>query len=411
MTKRSIETQFVHAGERRPLPQGLPNSTPIFANSTFGYESMEQADKVFSGELKDYIYTRYGNPTVEAFQDAICVLEGGAVARAYASGMAALHAALLATDLTAESYVIASRDLYGASFDLLYKVFGAFAVKTQLVDFNDLDDLRRKTQELKPRVLLAETISNPLLKVLDIAAVAKIAHSVGAKFIVDSTFATPYLARPIEFGADFVVHSATKYLGGNADATGGVVVARDAADEPALTSAMKLAGGILSVWEAHSISRGLKTLALRLEKQCSNAERLADHLSGRDDIARVYYPKFAGDGLAEKVMRRPHYGALLSIVLKDDTREAAWLFMNSLKLCVRATTLGDVFTTVSHSASSSHRELTEKRRNALGISEGLVRISVGIENVDDILADIEQALERSKGKQGKSEKGKREKAA
>ena len=363
---------------------------------------MEEADKVFSGELKDYIYVRYGNPTVEAFQEAIRVLEGGAVARAYASGMAALHAALLASDLTAGSYIIASRDLYGASFDLIYNIFGVFGVKTQLVDFSDLDDLRRKTEELRPRVLLAETISNPLLKVLDVAAVAEIAHSVGAKFIVDSTFATPYLTRPIEFGADLVVHSATKYLGGNADATGGAVIARDAADEPALTSAMKLAGGILSVWEAHSISRGLKTLALRLDKQCANAEYLANHLSGRDDISKVYYPKFANNGLAEKVLRRPHYGALLSIVLKDDTREAAWAFMNSLELVVRATTLGDVFTTVSHSASSSHRELTEKRRNALGITEGLIRISVGIENVEDILADIEQALDKAKGKSKKA---------
>ena len=402
MTKRSIETELVHAGERRPLPVGLPNATPIFANSTYSYESMEEAERVFSGELKDYIYARYGNPTVDALQDALCTLEGGAVARAYASGMAALHAALLASDLTTGSYIIASRDLYGASFDLIYNIFGVFGVKTQLVDFSDLDDLRNKTEELKPRVLLAETISNPLLKVLDIAAVAEIAHSVGAKFIVDSTFATPYLSRPIEFGADLVVHSATKYLGGSADAMGGVVIARDAADEPALTSAMKLAGGVLSVWEAHSISRGLKTLALRLEKQCSNAEQLADALVNRDDITKVYYPKFSYDGVAEKVLRPPHSGALVSIVLAEDTREAAWLFMNSLELCVRATTLGDVFTTVSHSASSSHRELTEKRRNALGITEGLVRISVGIENVADILADIEQGLE--KVKRGKVQK-------
>ena len=394
MTKRSIQTDFVHAGQRAPLPKGLPNATPIFANSTFSYESMEEADKVFSGELHDYIYTRYANPTVDAFQEAMRVLEGGAAARAYASGMAALHAALLASDLTTGSYIVASRDLYGASFDLIYNIFGAFGVKTQLVDFADVDNLRQKTEELKPRVLLAETISNPLLKVLDIPAVAEIAHSVGAKFIVDSTFATPYLTRPIEFGADLVVHSATKYLGGNGDSTGGVVIARDAADEPALTSAMKLAGGILSVWEAHSISRGLKTLALRLEKQCSNAEQLADALSKHKSISKIYYPKYSEDGVAARLLRQPHNGALLSIVLADDTREAAWHFMNSLRLCVRATTLGDVFTTVSHSASSSHRELTEKRRNALGISEGLVRISVGIENVGDILADIDQALQK-----------------
>lgn len=392
MTKRSIETEFVHAGERAPLPKGLPNSTPIFANSTYSYESMEEADRVFTGDLKDYIYTRYGNPTVDSLQDAVRVLENGAVARAYASGMAALHAALLASDLTPGAVVLASRDLYGATFDLLFKVFGAFGVKTQLADFSDLNEVRTKVEELSPRVLLGETISNPLLKVLDIAAVAEVAHSVGAKFIVDSTFATPFLARPLDLGADIVVHSATKYLGGSADAIGGVAVAKDAADEAALTSAMKLAGGVLSVWEAHSISRGLRTLALRMEKQCSNAEKLAVELAKRPDIKTVYYPKFTEGALAGRVLRQPFGGALVSIVLADDTREAAWKFMNSLELIVRATTLGDVFTTVSHSASSSHRELTEKRRASLGITEGLVRISVGIEAVDDLLADIDQAL-------------------
>jgi cystathionine beta-lyase/cystathionine gamma-synthase len=394
MAKRSIETEIVHAGERLPLPAALPNSTPLFANSSYSYASMAEAERVFTGEVKDYIYSRYGNPTVDAFQESMRVLEGGAVARAFSSGMAALHGALLASDLTPGSVILASRDLYGASFDLIYKVFGAFGVKAQLMDFGDLEALRQNAEELKPRVLIAETISNPLLKVLDIAAVAKISHAVGAKCIVDSTFATPYLARPIELGADLVVHSATKYLGGSGDATGGIVIARDAADEPALTSAMKLAGGILSVWEAHQITKGLKTLALRLARQCANAEYLADALRSDERIAKVHYPKFALNGIAGRVLRQPLNGALLSIALAADTREAAWKFMDSLELCVRATTLGDVFTTVSHSASSSHRELPEKRRNALGITEGLVRISVGIEDPTDILADISQALDK-----------------
>ncbi len=395
MPNRSIETELVHAGERRPFPEGLPSATPIFASSTYSYESMAEAERVFSGDLKDYIYTRYGNPTVEAFQEALRVLESGAVARAFGSGMAALHGALLACDLRSDSVILASRDLYGASFALIDNIFGPFGVRMELVDFSDLEELRGKTTELKPRVLLAETISNPLLKVLDVAAVSEIAHTVGAKLVVDSTFATPYLARPIELGADLVLHSATKYLSGSGDSMGGIVVVRDVADEAALTQAMKLAGGVLSVWEAHSISRGVKTLALRMEKQCSNAERIAEVLSGHEAVKKVYYPKFSDDGVAEKVLRRPFYGALLSIVLADDTREAAWRFMDSLELCVRATTLGDLFTTVSHSASSSHRELSEMQRNELGITDGLVRISVGIENVDDILADIDQALGKS----------------
>ena len=395
MKQRSIETDFVHAGARLPLRQGQPNATPIFANSTFSYESMEDADKVFGGEIDDFVYTRYGNPTVAAFQEAMRILERGAVARAYASGMAALHAALLASDLTPGAVILASRDLYGSSFELIHNVFGVFGVKMQLADFSNIDELRQKAVELRPRVLLAETISNPLLKVLDIAAVAEIAHSVGAKFIVDSTFATPYLVRPLDLGADLVTHSGTKYLCGNADATGGVVIARDMADEPALTGAMKLAGGILSVWEAHHISRGLKTLALRLEKQCANAEILADRLDGDKRFAKVYYPKFTTDGLVQKVLRRPHFGALVTVVLAEDTREAAFRFMNSLKLCVRASSLGDIFTGITHPASSSHRELTEKRRLSLGITEGLVRFSTGIEDIEDILADIDPALENA----------------
>lgn len=394
MKKHDIETDIVHAGDRLPPPKGMPNATPIYANSTFSYESMEEVERVFTGELNDYIYTRYGNPTVEAFQESIRVLENGAVARAFASGMAALHAALIASGVKPGATVLASRDLYGASFDLLHKLFGTFDVKTELTDFNDLEELKKKADELKPRVLLGETISNPLLKVLDIPAVAKIAKNVGAKFVVDSTFATPYLAQPLVLGADMVVHSATKYLSGHGDAIGGVVVARDAADEPALTRAMKLTGGVMSVWEAHQIARGTRTLALRMERQSKNAESLAGKLREHAGVQKVHYPKLAADGLAEKILRRPFGGALVSIVLANDSREAAWTFMNALDLCVRATTLGDVFTTVSHSASSSHRELSEESRKELGITEGLVRISVGIENADDIVADIEQALNR-----------------
>ncbi len=395
MKKRSIETEVVHAGTRQPMPEGMPNSTPIFTSSTYSFPSMEEAERVFSGELDDFIYSRYGNPTVAALQESVRVLEGGAAARAFSSGMAALHAALLVCDLQPGSVILASRDLYGATFALISKIFGSFGVVAQQADFSELTELRERAAEFKPQVLLAETISNPLLKVLDVAAVGEIAHSLGARLVVDSTFSTPYLSRPIEFGADIVVHSATKYLGGHGDATGGVVVLRDATDEPALTSAMKLIGGVLSVWEAHHIARGIHTLALRLDRQCQNAEKLADALSGHAGISKVYYPKFADDGIPDRVLRPGLYGAMVSIVLARDTREAAWKFMNSLELVVRATTLGDVFTTVSHAATSSHRELSPERRAELGISDGLVRISVGIENIGDIRADIEQALEKA----------------
>ncbi|MDQ3178996.1 MAG: PLP-dependent aspartate aminotransferase family protein [Acidobacteriota bacterium] len=397
MSKTAITTQLVHAGERRSLPVGLPVANPIYTTTTYTYASMAEIDKVFAGETPDYIYSRNGNPTVAALEEAMKVIEDGAAASAYASGMAALHAALFACELSPGSVVLASADLYGASFELLYKIFGSFGVKTVTADFSDINALREKTAEIKPRILLAETISNPLLKVCDIAACAEIAHEVGARLIVDNTFATPFLCQPLKLGADFVVHSATKYLGGHADAMGGVVVAREEFDRPALVGAMKLVGGILSVWEAHLILRGIKTLALRIERQCANAKLLAEHLSNHPKIEAVFYPGLNSSAeieILQRVLREPFSGALVSIRLKEDTREAAFRFMDALNLCVRATSLGDVFTSVSHSAISSHRELSPAKRESLGISDGLVRISVGIEDAADIIADIEQALSK-----------------
>ena len=263
--------------------------------------------------------------------------------------------------------MLASQDLYGASFDLLSKIFGAVGVKTQTADFNDLDALRAKVGETKPRVLLAETISNPLLKVCDIEKVAAIAHSNGARLIVDNTFASPFLCQPLKFGAAFTVHSATKYLGGHADAMGGIVVSNDEFDRNTLDGIKKLVGGVLSVWEAHQILRGVKTLGLRLERQCANAQTLAEYLAKNEKIEKVFYPNLATDyELTQKILREPFGGALVSIKLKDDTTDAAWRFMDNLKLCVRATSLGDVYTLVSHSASSSHASF---RRNTAPIWE------------------------------------------
>ncbi len=295
MKDLAITTKLVHAGERREPPVGVPVSTPIYPSATYTYASMAEMDKVFTGESPDYIYSRYGNPTVAALQEALATVENANFACAYASGMAALHAALFACELSANSVVLASRDLYGASFDLLGKIFGTFGVKTQTADFSDVAALREKALEIRPRVLLAETISNPLLKVCDIAACAEIAREVGARLIVDNTFASPYLCQPLDLGADFSVHSATKYLGGHADATGGIVIAKEEFDRPALVGVMKLVGGVLSVWEAHQILRGIKTLALRLERQCENAKVLAEHFSKHPQIKKVFYPGFSDE--------------------------------------------------------------------------------------------------------------------
>ncbi len=397
MTKTGLWTQMVHAGEGREAPLGRPVATPIYATAAFTYDTMEDVDKVFTGEGGDYVYTRHGNPTVSAFEEAMSILEAGEGASAFASGMAALHAALFACDLTPGSTVLASQDLYGATLGLLNHIFAPAGVRTVTADFNDLDEVREKTIAVKPKALVAETISNPLLKVCDLHGCAVIAKEAGARLVVDNTFASPFLCQPLTKGADFVVHSATKYLSGHGDSMGGVVVARRAQDHKALVKVMRLVGGVLSVWEAHHLLRGIKTLGLRLERQCDNARQLADLLASNPRLAHVHYPsrsEAAASGLLNRVLRPPHAGALVSIELKDNTREAAFRFMNALKLCVRLTSLGDVATGVSHSASSSHREVAPETRARLGITEGLVRISVGIEDVADLHADISQALGR-----------------
>lgn len=391
-----ISTRVVHAGERLPAPQGRPVAPPVYATTTFTYDTMGEMDEVFAGTREGYVYTRHGNPTVRALEEAVRALEGGAGACAYASGMAAMHAALLACQLSPGATVLASQDLYGATASLLKTVFGPFGIKTEQADFTNPDELAARVRELRPRALVAETISNPLLKVCDIEACARVAREAGARLVIDNTFASPFLCRPVEMGADFVVHSATKYLGGHGDATGGVVVARDASELPALVGAMKLAGGILGVWDAHEILRGIKTLALRLERQCANAFELAGRLAGHPRVARVHHPLLGAPAqreLAGRVLRRPHGGALVTVELREATRESAFRFMDALRLCVRSTSLGDVFTGVLHPATASHRDLTPERRQMLGITEGTVRISVGVEDVRDIHRDIARALE------------------
>ena len=393
-----INTQLVHAGERSAVPRGKPVATPIYATATFTYDSMVEVDQVFAGEQQGYIYSRYGNPTVAALEEALRVLEEGAAACAYSSGMAALHAAIFACELTPGATILASQDLYGATIDLLYKIFGSYGIKTTTADFSDVEALRTKALEVGPQVLIAETISNPLLKVCDVTACGEIAREVRARFIVDNTFTSPYLCKPLKLGADFSVHSATKYLGGHADVMGGVVIARDEADLPTLIGVMKLVGGILGVWEAHEIHRGLKTLSVRMDRQCANAASLAEYLSGHSRVSRVHYPALAPNlDLRKRVLRSPHAGALVSIELQENTREAAFRFMDALTLCIRSTSLGDVFTGVLHPATASHREMSPKRRLQLGITDGLVRISVGIEDIADIIEDIHQALEKSAG--------------
>ncbi len=389
-----FSTLAVHAGEERPPGGAHPTSTPVVHASAFYFDSAEALDRAFDDPSLGPVYTRHGNPTVEAFERAVAALEGGEAAVAFASGQAALHAALLASGVQAQSRLLAARDLYGGTLGLLSRVLAPLGVETDFIDATWLEGVWSAFEEQPAVALLVESVSNPLLKVSDVGALAEAAHQAGAVCIVDNTFASPYLLRPIQHGADLVVHSATKYLGGHGDVTGGVVVgSADACKR--LREVARLAGGILSPAAAWLTLRGLKTLALRYERQCANALALARALAEHPRVARVYYPGLPAHpqhALATRLFGGRGYGGVLSFELADGGRAEVFAFMDGLRLIKPAPTLGDVSSLVLYPAMASHRSLTPEQRQALGISDRLVRISAGIEDAADLIADVAQAL-------------------
>ena len=398
--KPSIFTQAVHAGERGPRPDFTPVVTPIYNSVGYLYESMEQLDAVFGGEREGYVYPRFGTPTNAALEQAVAILEGGeaaegsAAALSFASGMAAVHAALLATGLEAGQAVVSAQDVYGASYALLARLFTALGIRVRFVDIADLASVERAIAEEKPRAVFCETISNPLLKVADVPAVAELAHAHGAEVIVDSTFTTPYLVRPLTLGADYVVHSSTKYLGGHGDVLGGIVVT-SAERRKRLWEIIKMTGGNMSPNQAWLTMRGLKTLPLRMAQHCRNAAAVATWLAEHPRIARVNYPGLPGHpqhDVATRLFREGCYGGMVSFEIAGADQAQVFHFMEALKLVLPATTLGDVYSLTLYPAHSSHRALSPEERAAIGIGEGLVRLSVGIEDVEDIIADLDQAL-------------------
>lgn len=408
MEERRFDTRAVHSGERRGggsegaangRGEFYPVSTPIYASTTFSHPDIQTTDRVLGGEEPGYSYARYDNPTVRAFEEALGSLESSGEVRAFAfgSGMAATHAALAAAELTGGSTALAAEQLYGSTATLLVQVFGANGVETRFFDAYDLGAVEEKVAELGPRAVIVETISNPLLRVADVAGLAGISHAAGAALIVDNTFGTPYLQRPLDLGADIVVHSATKYLSGHGDLTAGVVVAKPPYDA-AVEGIRKLVGGVLGPFEAWLAHRGLKTLPLRMARQCENAREVAARLQAHPKVAKVNHPSLEDHPDRETAQRvLSDAGGLVSFELAVDPvggREAAFRFLNALRLCIKAPSLGDVYTLAIHPATSSHRELSPSRRERLGVKENLIRLSVGIEHPDDIAADVEQALGR-----------------
>ncbi len=393
---KSVFTQAVHAGERGPRPDFDPVSTPIYPSVGYLYDEMDDLDGVFAGERAGYVYPRYGSPTITAFEQAVAVLEGAEDAVAFASGMAAIHAALLGAGLRDGAAVVSAADVYGATYALLDKAFVAQGVRVRFVDITNLEQVANAVAAERPAVLLCEIVSNPLLKVADVPALAEIAHAAGAALLVDNTFASPYLFRPLDHGADYVIHSATKYLGGHGDVMAGVV-ACSAARGHDLRERQKLLGANLGPQEAWLALRGLKTLPLRMRQHCANAQAVAEWLVGHPAIAHVNYPGLPDHpqhDLAARLFGGRGFGGMVSFDLRGAGQAQVFSFMEALELVLPATTLGDVYSLTLYPAHSSHRYVAPEVRAALGIGDGLVRLSVGIEDPGDIIADLAQALER-----------------
>ena len=389
-----IHTQAVHGGDRKKPARNIPVTTPIYTASSYFYESMEELDRVFGQEDPGYCYSRYDNPTNSALEELMSGLEKGHGALACASGMAAIQMAVVTALADRRKSVVAANATYGATVSLLMKVLEPTGVNVRFADLCDLDGLRGIVAEAKPGCILMETISNPLLRVAQMDKVAEIAREAGAALVVDNTFATPMVLRPLELGAHFSVHSVTKYLAGHGDVLGGVVVT-DQEHFENLRSLSRAIGPVLGPFESYLTMRGIKTFPLRMERQCANACRVASRLAAHPKVERVFFtgdPAHPDAAAIRRLFPPNLFGAMVSFEIKGAGQPEVFRFMDALKLVVRATSLGDVHTMMLYPVMSSHREISPKHRERMGIRENLVRLSVGIEAPEDIIEDLEQAL-------------------
>lgn len=392
--QKAFGTRAVHAGERAPRLDYIPVVGPIHPTVGYLYDSMDDLDAIFATTREGYVYPRYGSPTLTAFEAAMAELEGGEAAHAFASGMGAIHAALLAAGVRSGTTVVAALDLYGATYTLLHRLFVELGARVRFVDVADLAAVEGALAETNPLALLVETISNPLLKVADLPALGDLAQRYSVQLLVDNTFSSPYLCNPLAHGADFVIHSATKFIAGHGDVMAGVVVT-SAEIRRELYELNKLVGSVLGPFEAWLAMRGLKTLPLRVRQQCANAARFAEWLARQPQIARVNYPGLPDHpqhALAGRLFGERGFGGVLSFEIAGADQATVFRFMEALDLCLPATTLGDIYTLVLHPATSSHRGLSAEERARVGIRDGLLRLSAGIEEAADIIADLEQAL-------------------
>lgn len=387
---QGFATRAIHLGYD-PMAHEGALTPPLHLTSTFTFETAEAGGEIFAGDRPGHIYSRISNPTLALLETRVADLEGAEAGLALASGMGAITAVLW-TLLSPGDEVIVDKTLYGCTFAFMHHGLRKFGITITHVDLTDTANLTAAISD-RTRVVYFETPANPNMRLVDIAAVAEIAHAVGAQLVVDNTYATPYLTRPIALGADLVVHSATKYLGGHGDLVAGVVVGRaEAITEIRLVGMKDMTGAVMAPFNAMLILRGLKTLALRMERHCASAQLVAEWLEGHPAVAAVYYPgleSFGQHALARRQMARP--GAMIAFELKGGLA-AGRRMMNGLGMIARAVSLGDAETLIQHPASMTHSTYTPEERAAHGISEGLIRLSVGLEDLDDIIGDLDRAL-------------------
>ena len=390
-----FSTRAIHYGYD-PIENQGALVPPIYLSATFAFPSVEYGGRCFAGEEQGYFYTRISNPTLSILEARMATLEGGEAAVAFSSGMGAITSTLW-TLLRPGDEILADRTLYGCTFSFLNHGMAQFGVSVRHVDTSDLDAVAAAITP-QTKVIYFESPANPNLRLADIAAIAEISHRHGIKVVVDNTYCTPYLQRPLELGADVVVHSATKYLSGHGDVTAGIAIAsKEIIDQVRLFGLKDMTGAVMSPQDAFLLLRGLKTLAIRMERHCDTAEALASVLASHPAVADVHFPglaSFPQHALASRQMRR--YGGMIAFELKGG-EPAGKRFMNALKVFIRAVSLGDCESLAQHPASMTHSTYTPEQRAAHGISEGLVRLSVGLEDEADLIRDVLQALDACAG--------------
>ena len=383
MTKRHFETRAIHEGyDAKDLLGSL--STPIFQTSTFEFQSAEHGEQSFKGETDGFIYSRLGNPTVQVLERKMAELEGAESGLAFGSGMGAISAVLIALT-KANDHVLCSTGLYGCTFGLLMMMKEKYNIEMEFSDFRSKEEIRQQIKQ-ETTCIYIETPINPTMQLIDLQLVAEVAKEYDIPVVIDNTFSTPYLQRPIELGCDVVVHSATKYLNGHGDVIAGVAVGKKEFLDEVASTTQKDIGAILAPFDAWLLLRGLKTLPIRMDRHCDNAEKIVERLESHPRVSEVYYPKGA---IYEQQMARG--GGVIAFELEGNTK-VVQRFLNKLTFVKVAVSLGDAETLIEHPATMTHAVIPKEERLKMGIKDSLIRLSVGLENWEDIWEDLEQAL-------------------